>query len=572
MCLQLYNISRLCGTSTMSLRSYSSVMHTLMLLSKLSIGGCDLIDYPALTFLMEIKHLVRSFLGNPIIYVRQLAAKTYAAIISPANIQLEIETIRETLLNCDINTSYGYLLIRRYLKDKLNECMQSFINVNYKETKDHNGFNFENRMRHLNILKTWNNMCKRKKVVQPCYMLEILFLQESIADGMFCADSLLFHCNLPMIEDIILMQKIQPGFFQFVGLWARLYAVYLKRKLNVSLTLHNSDRKIICDILNSNCIELSIEFLNSLSYCIPLLRNILRHLISMQKDCHQLLIDEMVTFILRTIKHINSYRIDVSEFEKIIEEFNQTETIMNSNLIRIRNSLILAFSSHETLMNEILSYIFHMCTDEKQSARLIVTEYIELVLCRFMQLGNDNKLIVIRCCLILLKDEIAEIREIVSMSLQKYIFCDHDADFTIPCRLKLEEVAYQCLLRELFCHRFETIVEEDNFIQYFTRSIQDNIKSNVVIENPFSHDNSTFHREESKFLNMYSFFARFREDEFNSDDNNAQDCFNISHAIQIGYFKKLREKAGLIYNNLRVILYIKEMNYLVRKRDIIMRQ
>jgi len=507
-------------------------------------------------------------------YVRQLAAKTYAAIIPPASIQLEIETIEKILLNCDINTSYGYLLTRGYLKDKLNECMQSFANVNDKETKDYNRFNLENRTRHLNVLETWNNICKCKKIVQPCYMLEILYFQESIADRMFCTDTLLFHCNLSMIEDIILTQKIQPGFFQFVGLWARLYAVYLKGKLNISLTLHDSDREIIYNILNSNCIELSIEFLNSLSYCIPLLRDILRYLLSMQKDCNQLLIDEIVIFTLRTIKYVNSYRVDrMSEFEKITEEFNQVKITMNSNLIRVRNSLILTFSKHETLINEILSYVFHMCMDEKQSARLIATEYIELILCRFVQLGNGNKLIVIRCCLILLKDEIAEIREIISTSLQKYTFYHHDIDFTMPCRLKFEEVIYQCLLRELFCHRFDTIIEEDDFIECFTRSIQNNIKSNVVIENPFNHDDSTFHREESKFLNMYSLFARVQQDEFNNDNNSTQqDYFDVSHAIQMRYFKKLREKAGLIYDDLRVILYIKEMNYLARKRDIIMRQ
>ncbi|EZA60989.1 hypothetical protein DMN91_005366 [Ooceraea biroi] len=568
--VQLHNVSRLRGTSTASLRSYSSVAHTLVLLSKLSTGGCDLIDYPTLTFLAEVKHLVRAFLSNPMTYVRQLAAKAYAALTPSARIQLEIQAIGEALPSCDTNTSHGYLLTRGYLKDKLNDCTQSFANVNYKETKTHGEFNFENRARYLGVSETWSNMCKREVAKQPCYVLETLFLQESVAHGTLCADRLFSHCSLSMIERIASSQKIQPGFFQFVGLWARLYAVHLKEKLCVSPDLDGSDREMVRGILSSNCADLSIEFLSSLSHCVPLLRLVLGHLISLQEDRHQLLVEEMVTFTLKTIKRASS-QADVPEFDALIEELNQMET--SSSMISVRNSLILACSRREALITEVLSRAFRMCTDEKQSARLTAAEYVELALHRFTQLENGNKLTVMRCCLILMKDEIAEIREIASTSLQRYAF--RDGNSTAPSRLQHEEVVYQRLLREVFRCRFDAAFAEDdiNFVRCFTRSVRD-VDSNAIIENPFNHDDSTFHREESKFLNMYSLHAKFRlDDESAGDDGGIREgCFDVTQAIQTRHFKKFREKAGLIYDDLRVILYIKEMNYLARKRDVIIQQ
>lgn len=166
-------------------------------------------------------------------------------------------------------------------------------------------------------------------------------------------------------------------------------------------------------------------------------------------------------------------------------------------MIRVKNSLILSFSKNETLISQALSCVFDASMNEKQSARLTAAEYIELALHRHAEFRNSNRLTIMRCCLILLKDEITEIREIVSNMLQKYVFHKHIVDSTL-CRLQHEEFVYQQLLSDVI--QLESIANDGvDFIQYFTRAVDRDVDFNVMIENPFNHADSTFYREESKF-------------------------------------------------------------------------
>lgn len=184
------------------------------------------------------------------------------------------------------------------------------------------------------ISKIWNTMWEQKKeATQPCYLLETLFAQESPSLSLMSEDTTeLFHRNLLKIECVASLQKIQPGFFQFVGYWARLYAIRCKTLVG-PLLIDGIERTMIHNILISHCPEQSIEFLNSLSHCVHLLEFILKHLISMRKDRHQLLLDATINFTLNTIKHasLNSYKFD---FDNIIQELKETD----SNMIRVRNS------------------------------------------------------------------------------------------------------------------------------------------------------------------------------------------------------------------------------------------
>lgn len=514
-------------------------------------------------------------------YIRQLAAKVYTAFtsVTDCSIYSYLKAIAKVILSShDINMSHGYLLTYGYLRKKINNNAENSLQyigdlklswitsiTQYVSWKD----------RCVLISKIWNNMYNQKETAQPCYILETLFLQESSSlDKSDC--SIFEHYNLKYIEYIVSSQKIQPGFFQFIGHWARLYAMHLRKDLKC---LNDFDKEIIHDILNSNCTEQSIEFLNALSHCVPLLEFILKYLISMGTNRHQLLFDTIVTFTLNTIKHaslenkLESEKIkkelnempDTSkhanlennelEFDKIIEKFNETT---DSSMIRVRNSLILTFSKNETLINQALSYVFDISMNEKQSARLMAAEYIELALHRHAKFGNSNKLTIMRCCLILLKDEIIEIREIVSTALQKHVLDKYI--FNLTCRLQ-HEVVYQELLSNVI--HLESIADDGmDFIQYFTRAVHRDVDFNATIENPFNHDDSTFYREESKFLNMCFFF-------YEASSDNYDDRPRLTYAIQTGDFRKLREKAGFRYDNLQEVLHLKEMDYLTRKKEIV---
>lgn len=558
---QLDNISKLHGTSSTMLRSYSNIVHILILLSKLSIASSDVIDYPSQEFTIKIKNLLYIFFNNPMIYVRQLAAKAYAALTPFVNINLEINMIKQrALLIRDINMSHGCFLAVRYLKEK---CIANMENINIYYKPNHLALQrYTKSIRYHDIVKAWKNISNYKTVIQPCYINEILFLQESefMLNRIFLIDMLIFDDGTPDIKHIIPSQKIQPGFFQFVGLSAQLYAEYVKHTSNINL-------EIIRKILNSNCVEQSIEFLRCLSYCTALLEFILKYLISIHNNCHQLLLHEVVKFTLKTIHH-TSLETNELELNEIIKEFHTIEiTVTNPNIIRVKNALILAFSKNETLINEVLLHIFSISMNIEESIRMIAMEYIELSLHYFTQLKDKNKLIIMQCCLILLKDEIAEIREAVSISLQKYIF----RDINPMCRLQCEEIVYQQVLLEIICLQLNTELANDNinFIRYFTHAIKD-INLDVTIENPFHHDNSTFYKEESKFLNMYLFYTRCKKNDDLSCSNKAihRKHFDVTRAMHIRC--ELQEKAGFNYDDLQTILYLKEMDYLIRKRDIVL--
>lgn len=529
-----------------------------------------------------MKYLLRAFLGNPMMHVRQLVAKAYAALTPFNCITSEMKEIgRNTLSLYDVNTSHGYLLIHSYLREKLID--DAYAVRSAEMPKDNSAFDLSNNLgvyKHIDFADKCHKIFKNIETISPCYMVRTLFLQQIEISEIRLRSRALFYSHLPVNEHIMSSQKIQPGFFQFVGYLARLYAIDTKCLIEKSLE-PSFDQHYVDQILNSNYPEIPIEFLRGLSLWIPLLEFILKYLMSIQDKHHQLVLDEIVTFTLKTIKHaslkINEPPIDEArldelkfdkridnklEFDEITEEFNQIEMTATNNLILVKNSLTLAFSKCEKSINKVLSHVLDICMDEKESVRWRAVEYIEVVLHRFAQLNNRNKLTIMQCCLILLKDEIVEIRKVISMSLQKYTV---SKDVLQP---QHEEIVYQQLLSNILQLQFDIATADDNvdFVRYFTRAIEDG-GSDATIENPFNHDDNIFYKEESKFLNLC-----FLYNSPSQDCCTRKDHFDVTHAIQTGHFRKLREEAGSSYDDLRTILYLKEKDYLTRKLDAVAQQ
>ncbi|XP_070527894.1 tRNA (32-2'-O)-methyltransferase regulator THADA isoform X2 [Cardiocondyla obscurior] len=579
---QLRDVSRIYGTSNAALRSYSSVVHMLILLSKLSMSGCDLVDYPAKIFTIKIKRLLLVFFSNPLIHVRQLAAKAYTALTPFNDIVSERDAIKKKILSShDVNMCHGCLLTCEYLRQKY--VCDTHIYSSHEIVKNYDKVCWDKSFqekRNLDILTVLgNDTWKHRKVVQPCYILETLFLSESRHDSDFFTNHI-----LPLIKRVVPLQTIQPGFYQFCGVWGRLYAENIQlglensysraRKVSIS-ELCDSEREKIRTIFNLNFIEPGIEFLKCLKESsrifdatnyVSLLTFFLEYLTSMKNNCHlhQLLVDEIATFTLKAIRHVsldNKLKLEL-EFDEIIEKLNEVELIVaNTNVIRVKNSLILAFSKRETMINSVLSHVSEICINEERSVRLVAAEYIELALRRSLHLKNDNKLTIMRCCLILLKDEIVEIRQFVSKALQENVAFHDYVDFgSHRDRMLLhEEVMYQRLVSNVIRHHI--IDNNMDFIRYFTHTVQNSDSIATIIENPFQHNDSIFYKEESKFLNI-CFLHDFLSD-------SREDPLNAILAIQTMRFRKLQEEAGFRYNDLQVILYLKEVNYMARKRDIV---
>ncbi|XP_032671465.1 uncharacterized protein LOC116844271 isoform X2 [Odontomachus brunneus] len=563
MLTQLRAVSKITGTSGAALRSYAKVAHTLALLSRMWTGGCDLVDYPSSTFIKEFRKSLYELCEKPMIHIRQLAAKAYVALTPSTRLGSTLDTIQLIIRESkDDNQSYGLFLIVRHLTERLIRNTHILNNSYVLKDTHTSDLHIHFCQRYRDVLTAWRDMCEGERhCKQPCYMLEILFFERILSEDInFLPNE--HDDNWSIIERIISLQKIQPGFFQFLSLQAKYCATRVK----------NSIPKVTRGILDMNCTEQSIGFLDGLSHSVSLFEFILTYLNSMEDDHDPLLIAHMVTLARKMMKNTDLLEDNESRFNNLTKRFCEIDAntvATNPNVIYMKNALILAFSQHETPINEALSRALCLSTDDERSTRLAATDYVEFALRRFAQLTNNSQLILMKCCLILLKDEIAEIRDIVSTLLQKY---------KLSQKLQHTEIIYQRFLEYVICRpdvdessTANNMPNEkiENIIRCFTRGIRDSVDSKVAIENPFYHDDITFYKEESKFLNLCYFCMKlWINGESSLINGSAHDYGNIIRTIEIS--RELQKTIVFNCDDLRTVLYTKEMNYLTRKRDFVL--
>lgn len=567
MLTQLQAASRITGTSGAALRSYAKVAHTLALLSRMWTGGCDLIDYPSSTFIQEFRKPLYRLCEKPMIHIRQLAAKAYVALTPSTCLGSTLETIQRIIRESkDDNQSYGLFLIVGYLTERLTH---ENLTLNYphahKETRCISDLYVYFCQRYKDVLTAWRDMCEGEgRCKQPCYVLETLFFEKMQSDSYlnFLSDE--HDDDWSSVERIIPSQKIQPGFFQFLSL----------RALHVASRMKNGIPTVARGILNSNCTEQSVGFLNGLPHSVSFFEFILTYLISMRDDHDPLLLAHIVTLAREMMKNATLFEDNESKLDDLTRRFREIDAntvATNPNVIYMRNALILAFSEHETLVNETLSHVLSLSTDDEESTRLAATDYVEFALRRFSRLTNESKLTLMKCCLILLRDEIAEIRDIVSTSLQKHAIHDGPPQHAeIVYQRFLESVIYQLLSGESLNAKNTHNDKIANVIRYFTHEIKDSVDSKATIENPFYHDDTTFYKEESKFLNMCYLYMKRASGESPCVNRNAyNNCHDVMRAA-IDISRELRKKIVSNCDDLQAVLCIKEMNYLIRKRDLVL--
>ncbi|XP_012149072.1 uncharacterized protein LOC100876028 [Megachile rotundata] len=551
-----------------ALYSHSSIVHILILLSKFSNSGCQLIDYPAQYFIFKTKRLLHILFQNPVLYVRRLAAKAYAALTEHLEIALEIEKLRCTLsLYPNVNVIHGHLLTIQYLKEKLAteiECLNSCSNV--IQCTDNKLKPRIELLRFRRILQIWNNLSKEESNSQICYVLETLFLQlkESNFDEMFTTDVFTFNENMSVFGS----EKVKPGFFQFIDVSTKLYAEYLNRTNKI-----NNDT--VHKILNSHCVDQTISFLNHVSPSIPILQIVFKHLLNMNEhDCNELLLNVMVNYALKTLRRWPSLDTNELNIEKTLEKmFVETkEIVTNSRLWNLKCIITILFSKNEALIAKILLCALNLCIHEEEHMRNIAVELVQYSVYRFTDLTNKNKLTILQCCLILLKDEIFEIRKAIAESLRTHVLQKMNVEFS---NLEHDECIYQKLLSEVMCSELTSKDMNLLFVKLFTRDIK-NFNVNATVENPFCHDDNPSYKEETKFLNFCFYYTQQKKyrhsrcsticNRMESDDENIINVLTkaeIKHQLQNKYFDD---------TNLEIVLNTKYVDYLLRKQELVIQE
>lgn len=536
---------------------HSNIVHILILLSKFSCSACNLIDYSSQEYLSKVKHLLYILFENPILYVRFLAAKAYAALTDFLKIEFELEKLRYDISKCrNVNLIHGYLLTIKFLKEKLSVEIESMnLCSNVKRYTCHASEQSAELLRFREILQIWRSVAKGKYNSQICYIIEVLFLQskEFISGEISEEDVFTFNENRSLLSS----EKIKPGFFQFIYLSTKLYANYVNRTNNVNID-------ILHKILFSPCIDQSISFLNHVSCSIPILKIVLKCLLLNEYDHNELLLNAMINYSLKTLKQRPVLDISELEIEKVIENpfIEKLETVRYSNLWSLK-CILRIFSRNEVIINEVLSQALQLSVHEEEHTKRIAAELTKFAVYRFAELTSKNKLTILHCCLILLKDEIAEIHEVIIENLKMHVLQTINNEYE---SLGHDELIYQRLLSEVILEKLNFPTDNDMnlfFVKLFTHSIK-NFDSNTIIENPFYHDDNPFYREESKFLNLCFYYVKRKKHSHNN---------NLS---MIGYDNGMHESKYQLQKecyfddtNLEVVLNTKYVDYLLMKQKLV---
>ncbi|KAF3430520.1 hypothetical protein E2986_07507 [Frieseomelitta varia] len=445
---ELYKFSFTFTKFSTALYLHSNIVHILILLSKFSCSACNLIDYSSQEYLSKVKRLLYVLFENPILYVRFLAAKAYAALTNFLQIEFELKKLRYDISSCH---------------------------------------------------------------------------------------------NVNLIHD----------------LFTKLYANYVNRTNNVNID-------ILHKILYSPCIDQGISFLNHVSCSIPILKIVLKCLLLNEYDYNELLLNAMINYSLKTLKHWPLLDISELEIQKVIEDLfiEKLETVRYSNLW-ILKCILRIFSRNEIMINEVLSQALELSVHEEEHTRRIAVELTKFAAYRFAELTSKNKLTILHCCLILLKDEITEIREVIIENLKMHVLQTINSEYE---SLGHDEFIYQKLLSEVILEKLNFPMDNDMnlfFVKLFTHSIK-NFDSNTIIENPFYHDDNPFYREESKFLNLCFYYMKRKK----HGHNNNLSVIEYDNGMHESKYQ-LQKECYFDDTNLEVVLNTKYVDYLLMKQKLV---
>ncbi|KAK2578215.1 hypothetical protein KPH14_009760 [Odynerus spinipes] len=563
--IQLQYFTQSSENSNSTLHEYSNIVHILILLSKFSISGCDFVDYLSYSFVTKMKSYFSKLLANPIGYVRILTAKAYAALTAYPCIKSEMKMLQLNISSIkNVNTIHGYLLTMKYLREKFLTEVKSIspYKVMKSATIVHEG-QCINEYRIQKIRKIWDNKLKTKSNQQICYIIECMLLE--------LLDLNVFSSNIELLDKIILessfilhIEKIKPGFYQFINILIYLYADCIKHTDTIN-------KNIIDKILHSECMEQTIQFLTHLHHFIPLLTIIINSLLVIIDNGNVLVINTMITFVIATLKSLSLIDIYELKLEEIIMnlivKFDRTNSRVN--VLHLKRVLIAICCKDEEIIYKTLSTIFSMSLNENEYIKNEAAECLQFLIQRFPKVEPRNKLGIIHCCLILLKDTTVDMRNSIIINIKNHIM---SIVYEAEDISKHDEFIYQQLLIEMMCYtplsNFLYLKDNLEFIKQFVGLDKSYNKESTLIENPFDYDDNTLYKEETKFLNiLYVYIQSNEKCRRLKYEGNVENYIDPTCIIQSK--DQLLEKIDINFNCLRELLLLNDKKYLFKKQEVL---
>ncbi|KAG7199283.1 hypothetical protein KM043_018142 [Ampulex compressa] len=166
-------------------------------------------------------------------------------------------------------------------------------------------------------------------------------------------------------------------------------------------------------------------------------------------------------------------------------------------------------------IDKFLAFVLSISIREEEQTKIVALEYLRFACYRFEKLPDASKWKIMNCLLVLMKDDIFEIREKAADCFRTHVELHRFYPKNTLERTQLRPLQFLSMIdREIiykltlsfvmfegrkFKSGFGSSAEILYFIKLWTQNIH-TFNTGTTIENPFRHDDVPAYREESKFL------------------------------------------------------------------------
>ncbi|XP_012275512.1 uncharacterized protein LOC105697086 isoform X2 [Orussus abietinus] len=569
----------------------SSCMQILTLFSKMSTGGCDFIDYSSELYIKRVKFCIRELLASVISHVRLLAAKAYTALTAFSRICTEVEKIMQTVITLrNTNLIHGYLCTTYYLLAKLDAAKTpewSFVQLRQSSNlveRMHRFYLhcFQKRVINMPYVRnsTYDESPDRVTSKGFSYVVETIFLKlcHKMGGNKGFLESF-FHLDMDYLRSLdSVLKEGRPGAYEFSEFVLSLMCDSLhKFGLRTNIEIN--------ELFDFSSLPLTITFLNCLKPHDALTKDIIRRIASTCQSQNAQLLDAMITYSIKYFtRSLPAAKINELEHdESVIVLIDKVRyRLGNSKLEHLIHLLVASVSNDDDANSMTTLYVLQNASDANEKKRQLSLECLSVLIRNYYKLRNKDKLVVGKSCLMLLQDDVQEIRE----SIREVILNESNFyNFKTGNRIRgFNEALYYYLLIDITRIKSDTFFflsdgfSSDEILGFISNCLDQINEFDSVpnLENPFDHGDYTPFSEETKLLNLL--YLSFRVHSANRSRKtvlsiNTVNTYNNEVLTDFAnVFRTRREvetKSDWDFTNLRFFLNITDATYIQMKKELL---
>lgn len=571
------------ASSDSTLKIHSAIVPSLVLLSRMSTGGSDFIDYSSKLYVHEVKQNLKLLFDSPIGNVRILAAKAYAALVPFPQISAEGIALQEALKRAArSNHVHGYLCAIKYVGNKFrNDNEIAYSNLDNFDEFLFQDYEKGSTTRTSSVESFWRNLNSSETKFSPCYIVEALSL------SVFNDKSHRIYLFKEIGEDkdeILETQRSKPGFWEYVDTLTRIYVDDVNRSYKFSgykrfYPSLNFDEDIIRRILNSQCVDQGVTFLDNLDPARPVVQTIIfKYILDKFPNCEVSLLNAIVRYLRKSMKH------PYVRFPNILGKGDEIKNEITSKVYRIiemingdrkylKFELFLYYVLRRYVwdsrsLSAMISYCSANVADVDEFVRETVTDCLPGLLYQYDCISEfESQRDILRVCLALLKDESMDIIDSVRVRMADLFGRRHGASLFNLLDILQENILGIIMASDSYfdSHSPRWIVQ---FFSDYAASINVGKDSKGIVESPFDHEEDTTSPEETKILNII--FERLSALKQIYFSHRASELGDIVCGDAIEAKNIIQKKTGFNFSDLKTILDISYPDYIVAKREIVL--